>query len=36
MNTLICCINEYWFIFLGVTADMDSTNLSAKQASYTS
>ena len=28
--------SEYWFIFLGVTADMDySTNLSADQASYT-
>ena len=34
-NTFICCINEYWFIFLGVTADMDSTNLSVNQASYT-
>jgi len=28
--------NEYLFIFLGVTADVDySTNLSANQASYT-
>ena len=28
--------SQYWFIFLGVTADIDcSTNLSADQASYT-
>ena len=23
INTFICCINEYWFIFPGVKADMD-------------
>ena len=34
INTFICSINDYWFIFLGVTANMDSTNLSANQASY--
>ena len=36
IDTFICCTNEYWFIFLGVTADMDTTNsVSANQASYT-
>ena len=27
INILVCCINEHWFIFLGVTAERDSTNL---------
>ena len=31
--TFIWCINEYWFTFLGVTADMDSTSSSVHQAS---